>query len=145
MRIAPFLVVCFATLFSAQAVELEVVIHGIERIQGNVRVGIYDSKETFRIEPMEQSETIEVTEEVVEEGRVTAILKDLEPGVYAIAVVWDINKNEELDVSGPFKRPVEPTGFSHNPKMLFGPPKYKDCVFTLTEEGGKMEITLQEV
>lgn len=145
MRIAPLIAVCFATLVSAKGAELEVVINGIERIQGNVRVGIYNSEETFRVEPMEQSETVIVAEEAVQEGAVTAILKDLEPGIYAIAVVWDINKNEKLDVSGPFKRPVEPTGFSNDPKMLFGPPKYKDCVFTLTEEGGRMEINLQKL
>lgn len=145
MKVVPFLAVGLALAISSYSAELEVVVKGVDKVEGNVRVGIYNSEEMFRVEPMDQSETVEVTEELVTAEAVVALLKDLEPGVYAIAVVWDQNKNEQLDVKGPFKRPIEPTGFSNDPKMLFGPPKFEECVFTLTEEGGKLEINLQEL
>lgn len=138
MKIACLLAIAFALSASVRAADLEVVVEGVDRVEGNVRIGVYDSEETFRIEPMEQSETVEV----VEAGTITAVLKDLEPGIYAVAVVWDLNKNGEVDVSGPFKKPTEPTAFSNMPKMFFGPPKFEDCTFILGEEGGSLEISL---
>lgn len=142
MKIAAFLGLGFAFAILAQAADLEVVIEGVDCVEGNVMIGIYNSDETFRITPMAHSKTVEVVQELVEAKKITAVLEGLEPGTYAIAVVWDLNKNGAVDVAGPFNKPTEPISFSNSPRMFFGPPKYKDCTFVVTEEGGKVEITL---
>lgn len=140
MKFVRLLGIGFALMTSVQAADLEVVVEGVERVEGQLKIGIFNSEETFRNEPMEHSTTIEITEI----GPITAIIEGLEPGVYAIAIVWDLNMNGEVDVSGPFKRPTEPTAFSNAPKLLFGPPKFEDCTFMVEEEGGRIEIVLVE-
>lgn len=138
MKILPLLV--FGILLpTMQAADLEVVVEGVERIEGDLRIGIFDCEEDFRTNPLEQSTTIEITEA----GPITALIEGLAPGTYAIAVVWDLNKNGEVDTTGIFKRPTEPVAFSNSPKITFGPPKFEDCRFELTEEGGRMVMTLE--
>ncbi|MEX2578011.1 MAG: DUF2141 domain-containing protein [Verrucomicrobiales bacterium] len=138
MRILPLLVFGFL-LPSMQAADLEVVVEGIEKIEGDLRIGIFDCEEDFRTNPLEQSTTIEITEV----GPVTTLIEGLPPGIYAIAVVWDLNKNGEVDTTGIFKRPTEPVAFSNAPKIVFGPPKFEDCRFELTEEGERLVMTLE--
>lgn len=56
----------------------------------------------------------------------------LKPGAYAISVIHDENNNRRLD-----KRlgiPAEGVGFSHNPKLRFGPPAFEKARFDATRE-----------
>jgi uncharacterized protein (DUF2141 family) len=63
---------------------------------------------------------------------------DLPYGEYAISVYHDKNNNGKLD-TGLFGIPKEPFGFSNEPKMGFGPPKYEDSAFMLEAP----ELTIQ--
>jgi len=60
------------------------------------------------------------------------IINGIIAGNYALVIFQDINKNGKLD-KGLFGIPREPYGFSNNPRMLIGPPSYKDCEFTLLD------------
>jgi uncharacterized protein (DUF2141 family) len=51
-------------------------------------------------------------------------------GEYAVSVYADMNGNGELD-SNLFGIPQEPVGMSRDAKGRFGPPKFKDAVFTV--------------
>lgn len=51
------------------------------------------------------------------------------PGTYAIALVHDENGNNKLDTS--FGLPKEGFGFSRNPVIRFGPPKFAEVHFTV--------------
>lgn len=121
------------------AADVEVEVHGIKTSGGKLRIGVFDSAESFRKKNLPQSLIIEVKDT----GIVKATVKDLKPGTYAIAVIHDVNDNEELDVTGRFKIPTEPYGFSNNPRSRFGPPNYDKCTFTLTEKGGVLKIVLK--
>lgn len=55
---------------------------------------------------------------------------EIEPGQsYGVAVFHDENKNRKLDTTGPLKIPTEGIGFSNNPKIAFGPPRYSAVDF----------------
>lgn len=58
---------------------------------------------------------------------------DLEPGAYAVSVIHDENNNRQLDRSL-VGIPTEGVGFSHNPKLLFGPPPFEKARFDATRE-----------
>ncbi len=71
------------------------------------------------------------------------VLKDLAPGEYAIAVYHDENSDFEMNTNA-LGIPKEGFGFSNNPRILFGAPKYKKVKFRLKEnESKKMEIKLK--
>lgn len=52
------------------------------------------------------------------------------PGTYAIALIHDENSNNKLDTS--FGLPREGFGFSRNPVIRFGPPKFAQVQFAVT-------------
>jgi len=51
-------------------------------------------------------------------------------GTYAIAVVHDENSNSKMDMA--IFLPKEGFGFSRNPAIAFGPPKFKSASFAVT-------------
>ena len=53
-------------------------------------------------------------------------------GTYAISAVHDENGNGKLDTA--VMMPKEGFGFSRNPKIAFGPPKFKKASFAVGEE-----------
>jgi len=123
----------------SKAADLEVTVEGIDSVEGQLLIGVFNSEENFRIEPLPMSPVIEITET----GPITVTIKDLPPGSYAIAAVWDLNKNGVLDTAGFFKRPIEPLAFSMDPRMSFGPPSFEDCMFILEEPGGEIHMVLK--
>lgn len=50
-------------------------------------------------------------------------------GTYAISLVHDENSNGKLDIA--VMIPREGFGFSRNPAIGFGPPKFKSAAFTV--------------
>ncbi|GAB2595405.1 DUF2141 domain-containing protein [Spirosoma areae] len=65
----------------------------------------------------------------------------VEPGEYAIAVFHDENGNGKMD-KGIFGIPKEPYGLSNNFRPTFSAPKFKDCQFSVGDNGKTIHITL---
>lgn len=63
-------------------------------------------------------------------------IEDVPPGEYAIAVIHDANGNARLDTM--MGVPREGFGFSRNPRILFGPPRFKSAQFAL-ETGAQIQ------
>jgi uncharacterized protein (DUF2141 family) len=63
----------------------------------------------------------------------------LPPGDYVLMVMHDENSNNKLDTM--FGIPREGVGFSRNPAMSFGPPKYEAAKFHIG--GGASELTVK--
>lgn len=120
------------------AADVEVTVLGIDEVKGQVLIGFFDKEEDFQENPIPQSPLVKV----MEAGPLVAVAKDLPPGIYSIAVIWDQNMNNVLDKKGFFAKPVEPYGFSNNPGTALGPPKYEETTFLVPEEGGKITIQL---
>ena len=83
----------------------------------------------------------EITEDVDANGNARVSLGIHVVGEYAVAVVYDKNKNGELD-TGLFRIPKEEIGFSNNAKSKFGPAKWDDARFLLTDSGANIDIKL---
>ena len=69
-------------------------------------------------------------------------IRELPPGVYAVAVFQDINGDGKLN-RNLFGRPTEPYGFSKNARGRFGPPEFEQASFALSKRGHQIEIRLR--
>ena len=66
---------------------------------------------------------------------------DVPPGTYAVQVVHDENDNRTLDRPGFL--PTEGMGLSRDAPMRFGPPRWGDASFDLTEAGATVPLTMR--
>ena len=60
---------------------------------------------------------------------------EIAAGTYALSLIHDENANGKLDTS--LAIPNEGFGFSRNPKITFGPPKFKAASFALVGAGSQ--------
>ncbi len=63
------------------------------------------------------------------------------PGTYAVQVIHDENDNQTLDRPGFL--PTEGMGFSRDAPMRFGPPRWDDARFDLSEAGATVPLTMR--
>jgi 4,4'-diapolycopenoate synthase len=66
---------------------------------------------------------------------------DLPPGTYAVSVYEDLNGNHKLDHNF-IGIPNEPVGVSGNPIVRFGPPRFDECSFRLSDASQTIKISL---
>lgn len=129
-------VVTAIALASENEFSIEVSVTGAEPGKGQVMISLFNSSESFLVAPLVQK-----TAEVDGRGKAHVSFGAHILGEYAIAVVYDKNKNGELD-TGLFRIPKEDIGFSNNPKSRFGPPKWDDARFLLTDSVARIDIRL---
>jgi uncharacterized protein (DUF2141 family) len=103
--------------------QLKIKIEGIEKIQGQLKVGIYTEKEEFAGEEPLIGEKIKIHSDSIE----ISISDSLKDGKYAISVYHDINCNDKLDKNW-IGIPSEKYGFSNNPKVR-KTPDFNQCSF----------------
>jgi uncharacterized protein (DUF2141 family) len=63
------------------------------------------------------------------------------PGDYVLAVIHDENGNAKVDTF--LGIPREGVGFSRNPPMKMGPPKYEAARFHVASGANEMDVTLK--
>jgi len=124
---------------AAQAATLTVAVTDFESDAGRVNIYVYDNEDDWLGKNRAQERTLIVRENLAN-GRVAASF-ELEPGEYAVSVHHDDNDNGRMDTNF-IGIPREPTGLSNGAVPKFGPPRYKDAVFALGEEGAEIEIGL---
>jgi len=111
----------------------EIMVHlkGLDNSEGNVRVNLYgDNPDDF----LERGKKIARVQIPARQGDMDICLPaPVGKGLYAVAVLHDKNKNHKLDYLL-----KEGYGFSNNPKLFFGPPKYEKAAFPAGE--GLVEI-----
>ena len=64
-------------------------------------------------------------------------------GGYAVAVIHDENGNAKLDTFAGI--PKEGFGFSRNPAIRFGPPRFAAARFALAGDAGKQQIRMRYI
>ena len=130
-------IMVFATPIFAQNGIVKVTITGIENRDGNVEIGIYNSKEAFPIFGKEiQGAKVKPTKK----GSLNYTFENLPDGTYAIAVWHDKNGNQELDKNF-FGAPKENYGFSKNIFGTFGPPDFEEVSFEV-KNGIVIKLTI---
>ncbi len=116
---------------------LTVTVTNIPASKGQLLVGVFDNAGSFTSRPLPQSPKIPVRSQ----SPVTARISGLKPGVYAVAVVHDLNGNGVLDRS-PLGIPREPIGFSRIKRIPRGKPSFSACSFEIADRDVSMRIPL---
>ena len=114
-----------------QVSELYISVTGVRSGKGNIFLAIYDSPEGF----MNQEKMTAGIIRKAREGTTTVAIRGLlAPGKYAVSVFHDENGNSQLDVSKDSGIPLEGIGFSNDPKLEGGPPKFEAAAFPVETE-----------
>lgn len=127
--------VLFVTFMSQAsfAHTLTVKIEGLKSHKGSVYFALFNRKEDFpdRSENAYRKGNVNAADESI-------IFQDLPDDTYVLSIFHDENENGKLDTF--LGIPKEGFGFSNNPRILFGPPSWKDCSFKVNAD---KEITLK--
>lgn len=111
----------------------------LESTEGQIRVAVYNSSETFLNE-----DKILVAKEikVIQAGENELIIDDLPFGKYAIAVYHDINGDRALDTNL-FGVPKEPYCFSNKGMSKWKKPSFEDAAFNFSTDGQVIKLALK--
>lgn len=113
-------------LVAQDSTTLTVDIEGCKSDQGKMYVALYAGPSEW----LDKSYKGEIAE--IQDGRSSVTFQAVPHGTYAISTFHDKNLNGKLD-SGIFGIPTEPYASSRGAKGRFGPPKWEDAKFTLSE------------
>ncbi|WP_036151331.1 DUF2141 domain-containing protein [Maribacter forsetii] len=116
---------------------LSISIDGVISEEGNICFAVYNDEGSF----LKFDKVFKSGSEKAVKGQTAFDITDLPDGEYAIAIFHDANGNENLDTNI-LGIPKEQIAFSKGKMKMFGPPKYKECVFTLNTNM-EMNIRLQ--
>lgn len=117
-------------------VDITVHINNIKNDNGAILLGLHN-QHTFMAK---EKPALKRKQELINEGKIKVVFKNIPAGEYAIMVVHDENSNNRMDfeLNG---MPKEDYGISNN-EMSFGPPIFEDAKFNVTDENLDMEIRL---
>ncbi|TXD47209.1 DUF2141 domain-containing protein [Polaribacter sp. IC073] len=124
------------TMFSSNNPQLTLHISNIEKMEGKIRIGVFNKKEGF----LKEGKSFKAYLIEVDENSETIIIRDLPKGAYAISLYHDVNSDNVCNRNF-FGIPKEKYGFSNNIKPKLSAPKYKDCKFLLKSDT-ILDITL---
>ncbi len=114
-------------LFSQNTISVKV--HNVSSEKGKINVAVYDSDETF----LKFDKVVKTGSAEAHEGVVSLKIENMPAGEYALAVFHDENANNKLDTNW-LGIPKEKVAFSKAKMHTFGPPKYKECVFSVNSD-----------
>lgn len=97
---------------------------------GSVLVSVYNKEEGFPKDP----ESAYIKMKITTAQAAKFQIKNLPTGAYAFAVAHDENNNNKID-TGFLGIPKEGIGFSRNPSISFGPPKFEEAAYTINADG----------
>jgi uncharacterized protein (DUF2141 family) len=126
------------SLINAQSSFIKVKVLGIEEIEGEISIGLFNDPDGF---PKKRDNNLGVSVNV-DSSSVEYTFIDLKNGEYAIAIYHDENSNGELDRSF-FGMPTEDYVFSNYATGSFGPPSFEDSKFNLIDSL-TIELDLQK-
>lgn len=132
-------VICFVyvTLGMGQSKRsgvIEVEIAGVESNAGQMVIGLYSSDDQWL------KKIYKGTYSAINDGKAHATFKDIPEGEYAISVFHDEDNNGKLKTF--MGIPRETVGCSNNAPARFGPPKWQDAKFKITDKVVKQHIQL---
>jgi uncharacterized protein (DUF2141 family) len=77
----------------------------------------------------------------VKASEAVVVFEGLPAGTYAVAIIHDENGNRKLDTA--LGIPREGFGFSRNPTIGFGPPRFAAARFLLPESGSAQRVKMR--
>jgi uncharacterized protein (DUF2141 family) len=125
---------------------VKVNISGLKGTEGVALVTLYDSPESWLKVP----KAIQVLRLKITGATMTVEFKGVKPGTYAVSVIHDANKNNEMDMRWlPWPKPKEGSAASNDPDAKAaaeakpGPPKWEAAKFEVTAEGTTVKATMK--
>ncbi|AUC14768.1 hypothetical protein BTO06_06245 [Tenacibaculum sp. SZ-18] len=137
MKILVTLTIALTTLFTnvmQDTKTITVTISNATSDKGSIKFGLHN-KETFMVK-----KPLLVAESKIENGKCKIVFKNVPEGEYAITCFHDKNENGKMDFQ-PNGMPMEAYGASNN-VMNFGPPRYDDAKFTVSDKDVSLDIRL---
>lgn len=128
MKISIILFTFLTALFSKDNPQLTLHVENIDKLQGNIIIGVFNSEIGFLKEGIAKNYTIKVDKKTE-----TIVISDLPKGDYAISIYHDENSDNECNRNF-LGIPKEAYGFSNNIKPKFSAPSYADCKFSLVKD-----------
>jgi uncharacterized protein (DUF2141 family) len=123
MRLALALVMLAALSGAARGETLVVEMRGFKSDKGKALVALFASKDGFPDHPNKAARRMQVD---IKKGEAVAVLSDLAPGTYAVAVLHDEDGDKAMK-TGLFGIPREGFGASQDARGRFGPPSFGDA------------------
>jgi len=105
---------------------------------GVARVTLFDQKKGF---PNKYKYALAYGDSPVQDSSSQYIFRDVLYGQYSVGVFHDEDENGKLK-SNLIGMPREGVGVSNNAKGSFGPPKFKDCLFSVDRDTVELSIDL---
>ena len=121
---------------------LRVELTGLQNAEGNLYIAVYNSDDTWLGDDTVLEQQVVIADS--RDGELVRAEMQLPPGEYALSIFYDSNDNGELDTNF-IGIPKEPVALSNNARPKFGPPKYKDAVFTLGAEPLTQRIDMEKI
>jgi uncharacterized protein (DUF2141 family) len=116
---------------------VEVAIHGIPSVEGQIYVELYDADTYFRYQDVLNELIVPVTAK-----EMVVRLENVPDGRYIVAVSHDPNANHALD-TGWFGIPKEAYGFSRDARGWFGPPSFEDGAFSFGGGVQRVDVAIR--
>lgn len=108
--------------------QLKITVTDIQKIKGNVKLGVFDDAKNFLVAGKEyKSASKKVTAE-----ELTFTLTGLPKGTYAVSLFHDVNADGKCNLNF-IGIPIEPYAFSNNFKPKFAKPNFSDCDIDLNQ------------
>lgn len=123
---------------------LTVVIVGLKSNNGDVKVSLLNSEESFLAKPKELKKMggpFRRAIAAIKDKKAEAVFEDVPFGEYAIKLFHDENGNGRMDKNF-VGMPKEDRAVSNNARGKTGPPKYEDAKFEFNKEEMTIEITI---
>ncbi len=118
---------------------LTVNIDGLKNQTGQVCLSLFSGSQGF---PSDGDRALQAKCVDLEEGTPAIRFENLKPGSYAVAAFHDFNDDGIFNLNG-LGIPKEGFGFSKNPKIFTGPPKFRDVVVIIVGPTNNIRIKLQ--
>lgn len=130
---------CAQTFVSAQS-HINLKITNLKNTQGALLISVFKSSDGF---PGDDKKAVFKHKiDPISANSISYKITGLTPGEYAISILHDENRDQKLNTNS-LGIPSEGTAASNNAKMIFGPPKFDEAKFTLSNSPINMEIKLK--
>jgi uncharacterized protein (DUF2141 family) len=123
---------------SKQNSQLNIEIQGLKNQKGQVCLNLFASSRGF---PTNSSKAVQSQCVAIANTPLTVTFKNLQPGNYAVAVLHDTNNDKQANRNG-LGIPLEGFGFSENPVILTGPPRFNDAAVLVAGSTTNIQIQL---
>ena len=121
--------------------KLTIKILGIKSKKGQICLSLFNAQPGF---PHDGNKAIKTDCIEITDTQETVNFSNLEPGNYAVAVFHDINHDGILNFNW-LGIPTEGFGFSRNPYILTGLPKFEDSAVMVTDLETNIEVKLKYI